>query len=208
MITEITQKGYTVLTNFWLPKDILDSVSRDIEAVAEKSDSNDVFKCEHGIKQIQNLQNHLEYFMIGVKLKQLLREPSAKILNMQYFIKYPDYKITSPHQDGAYFDEPKKNIITLWIPLQDVNKDNSCLFYLPSDKKKLIKHKPIGKNVRTRTGKTGVSQYSDKYKLEEFVEVPMKYGDVVIHDQFSMHYSSENHSDTRRIALTCILELP
>jgi hypothetical protein len=31
---------------------------------------------------------------------------------MQYFVKHPNYKITAPHQDGAYFEDNDSDILT------------------------------------------------------------------------------------------------
>jgi hypothetical protein len=66
---------------------------------------------------------------------------------------------------------------------------------------KLSNIKIVVKNNRTRTGKTGVSQYTD---IHPFTPVDLKYGDCVVHNQFSVHYSNENLTDNPRIAITCI----
>jgi hypothetical protein len=34
------------------------------------------------------------------------------VINMQYFVKHPNYKITAPHQDGAYFEDNDSDILT------------------------------------------------------------------------------------------------
>jgi hypothetical protein len=67
--------------------------------------------------------------------------------------------------------------------------------------------KIIGTNVRTRTGKTGFSLYSDYYKNKDFVKVPMKLGEILVHDKDCMHFSSPNLSDDYRIAITSIIQV-
>ena len=57
------------------------------------------------------------------------------------------------------------------------------------------------------TGKTGMSQYTSEYPLEDFTPVILKYGDCVVHNQFSVHYFNENSTDKPRIAITCIMKL-
>ncbi len=204
---QLETDGYTIIKQA-LPLGYIMDFNSDIEKVASESQTEDVFTCEHGIKQIQNLQDRPEFIELANRLKVLIDKPKAKVMNMQYFIKYPNYKITSPHQDGAYFEDLTKNIVTFWIPLQDVDKDTSCLFYIPgSHKEGLIKHEAIGSNVRTRTGKTGYSQYCTKYFLTEFTEAKMNIGDVLIHDKLALHYSSVNKGLERRIAVTCIMEI-
>lgn len=70
----------------------------------------------------------------------------------------------------------------------------------------LVKHNPIGKVIRNRTGKVGQSLSCD-IELNEFVPVPMKKGDVLVHDQLCIHYSSTNKTPNKRIALTCMIEI-
>ena len=206
-LEEIADKGYTTIYN----QDIVDYInglSKNVEYVAEKSKEGDIFRCEHGIKQIQNLQDRVIYSALAYGLKELIGKPDAKVLNMQYFIKYPGYKITSPHQDGFYFDAPDKKILTFWIPLQDVEPNNSCLFYVPTSQLNgLLPHEKVGTKERTRTGKTGYSQYCNFYEKHLFEAVPLKAGEIVVHDQFCVHYSSENKTDEKRVAVTCIMDV-
>lgn len=141
------------------------------------------------------------------KLANLIGAESFEVLNNQYFCKPPNYKMTSAHQDNAYF-ESTDNIYTFWIPLQDVDVLNSCMFYVPkSHLQGLLPHKAIGTNVRTRTGKTGLSLYSDFYRNSDFVKVPLKKFQILVHDKNCMHFSSPNLTDDYRIAITCILKV-
>lgn len=185
-------------------KHLIDVYSLDLEKVASTKDNKDVFRTKLGdIKQIQNL--NFSYF--NNELVKLIGGDKFELLNNQYFCKPPNYKMTSAHQDNAYF-ESKDKVYTFWIPLQDVDIMNSCMFYVPgSHKNGLVEHKIIGTNVRTRTGKTGFSLYSDYYKNKEFIQVPMKKGEILVHDKDCMHFSSPNLSDEYRIAITSIIKL-
>lgn len=186
-------------------RDLVLGMSTDLEEIAKTVSDKDVFRTKLGdIKQIQNL-----FFKeLNPMLVDLIAVGRAyRLLNNQYFCKPPHYKETSAHQDNAYF-ESNEEVYTFWIPLQDVDVENSCMFYVPgSHKVGLSEHKPIGTNVRTRTGKTGVSLYSDVYKNKDFVKVPMNAGDIVVHDKNCMHFSSPNISDDYRIAITAIVKL-
>lgn len=196
--------GYAVLENF-IPE--IGELAKDLnlDDYVKSSESSNVFMCEHGPKQIQHLESRPEIKKFAEKIRTLFEE--SKVLNMQFFIKHPNYKITAPHQDGAYF-ESSADIVTFWIPLQDVNPNNSCLFYLPgSHKLGLLEHQTCGTTVRTRTGRTGLSLEYKKEPIEKYQPVPMKVGDALVHDQYALHYSSTNNTDKPRIALTCILQL-
>lgn len=182
----------------------LQNMSKDLDYVARNSHHSDVFRTKLGdIKQIQNL----DFGVINQYLTELVGGNDYERLNNQYFCKPPNYKMTSAHQDNAYFNSEER-VLTFWIPLQDVDLLNSCMFYVPgSHKKRLVEHKPIGTNVRTRTGATGVSLYSDVYKNSEFVKVPMKAYNVLVHDSNTMHFSSANQTDEYRLAITAILKI-
>lgn len=185
-------------------KESLSLFSTDLKWVSRLSHHNDIFRTKLGdIKQIQNL----DFGVLNRLLAKLIDAEEFEVLNNQYFCKPPNYKMTSAHQDNAYFDTDD-NVFTFWIPLQDVDLLNSCMFYVPgSHVVGLLPHKIIGTNVRTRTGKTGFSLYSDWYKNSEFVKVPMKKGEILVHDKNTMHFSSPNLSDDYRIAITCIMKV-
>lgn len=180
-------------------------MSTDLEEIAKTVADKDVFRTKLGdIKQIQNL-----YFgVLNDKLVDLIAPGRAyKLLNNQYFCKPPHYKETSAHQDNAYF-ESDEEVFTFWIPLQDVDILNSCMFYVPgSHLKGLVEHKPIGTNIRVRTGTKGLSLYSDVYKNSDYVKVPMNAGQILVHDKNCMHFSSPNLSDEYRLAVTAIVKL-
>ena len=195
--------GFCVFDNEHI-KNLINTFSTDLDEVALERPHYDVFRTKLGdIKQIQNLN----FGKLNTMLANLINAESFEVLNNQYFCKPPNYKMTSAHQDNAYFDSDE-SIFTFWIPLQDVDILNSCMFYVPrSHLKGLVPHKAIGTNVRTRTGKTGFSLYSDYYPNSYFVKVPLKKGQILVHDKNCMHFSSPNLSDDYRIAITCIMKV-
>jgi ectoine hydroxylase-related dioxygenase (phytanoyl-CoA dioxygenase family) len=199
----LTKDGFQVI-NDRVVQVIVSVFSTNLNDVAKNSKHEDVFRTKLGdIKQIQNLN----FGELNKHLAELIGAEEYTVLNNQYFCKPPNYKMTSAHQDNAYFDSDD-NVYTFWIPLQDVDILNSCMFYVPgSHLKGLLPHKTIGTNVRTRTGKTGYSLYSDYYRNDEFVKVPMKKGQVLVHDKNTMHFSSPNLSDDYRVAITCIMKV-
>lgn len=208
-LEEIAENGYTTIWNEEVAK-LVKSMPKDPAKLVEMMNlkAGDIFNCEHGIKQIQNLQWGFVFTYLASMLKGVIGVKEATVLNMQYFIKHPNYKITSPHQDGFYFDAPDKKILTFWMPLTDVTPENSCLFYVPkSHLGGVLPHEAVGTQLRTRTGKTGYSQYCQVYKDKDFEPVPLKAGEIVVHDQFAVHYSSENKTDEKRVAVTCIMEI-
>ena len=106
------------------------------------------------------------------------------------------------------FDNLDDDILTFWIPLHNVDTETSTMFYHDwNGEREVLEHKDCGSNLRTRTGKTGMSQCIPDIPLELFTPVELKYGDCVVHNQFSVHYSNENSTDKPRVAITCIIKL-
>lgn len=205
----LEKDGFQVFQNLQLDNNIISKYNKSLEEIAKTCESKNVFRTKLGdIKQIQNLNfGDLNLFLANLIGLGLNYKKDFEVLNNQYFCKPPNYKMTSAHQDNAYFESQDK-VYTFWIPLQDVDILNSCMFYVPgSHKNGLVEHKAIGTNVRTRTGKTGYSLYSDYYKNSEFVKVPMKKGEILVHDKDCMHFSSPNLSDDYRIAITSIIKV-
>lgn len=200
--------GYKVFNNE-LDVIHLNYFSRDIEYVSSLVNSDSIFKTEDGrIKQIQNLHNVEQYRKYYEYLIYKFELNNTEVLNMQYFIKHPNYKITAPHMDGAYFDDVNSDIFTFWIPLQKVSIENSTMFYKKWDNnREIIEHIPCGSNIRTRTGKTGRSQYIANADMSEYNPIELNYGDLVVHNQFTAHYTNENKTEVPRIALTCIIKI-
>jgi len=203
----LKDNGFEVLKKVFNPS-YFDLINDEyILDLQNTSKIENVFMTEFGPKQIQHLEDREWFKNFANDLSNLINI-GGDVLNMQIFMKYPSYKITSPHQDGAYFDNPDRKIITFWVPLHDVNVDTSCMHYLPnSHLNGLIEHKPIGNVIRTRSGKTGQSLTLDKFPLEDFIPVPMNVGDVLVHDQLCVHYSNQNKTNKKRIALTCVFEI-
>jgi ectoine hydroxylase-related dioxygenase (phytanoyl-CoA dioxygenase family) len=201
------EKGYKIIKHAF-DTILLDLFSRDFESIALQCKPENVFRTKNGdVKQIQNCHGYPLFVGLAKCIKEVLGY-DGEVINMQYFIKHPNYKITAPHQDGAYFDNNDDDILTFWIPLHDVDESTSTMFYADWDgKREIIKHEDCGSNLRTRTGKTGMSQYTSEIPMEDFTPVELKYGDCVVHNQFSVHYSNENSTTKPRIAITCILKL-
>lgn len=161
------------------------------------------------IKQIQHLEIFEEYLNIGNYLKEHFNI-EGEIINMQLFIKYPGCKPTKAHQDGAYLmqlePDPAK-FITFWIPLCDVDENNSCLKYYRNTPNFLLPHLETGTRIRTRSGVTGYSLECVTHNTNEFTPITAKKGDVLIHTPLAIHHSPSNLSTTKRKALTCIIKL-
>ncbi len=211
----LSEEGFQVFKQNDLVDSIYDAFIEDGQfsldivsnRVSSKIGDQNTFRTKLGdIKQIQSLNKIYDLEQLNSKLADLIGWTDFDVLNNQFFCKPPNYKMTSAHQDNAYF-ESDEDVVTFWIPMQDVDLLNSCMFYVPgSNKLGLLKHDPIGTNIRVRTGTKGLSLYSSVFKNSDFVKVPMNRGEILVHDKNTMHFSSPNLTDEYRISFTAILK--
>lgn len=99
------------------------------------------------------------------------------------------------HQDQTYSKYDKdKQCVSVWIPLQDTNKDNGGMEYVVDRQDFLLKHN------RVTTDSFMYRIPSDHLNDKVTVSPEMIIGDVCVHTPLCIHRSHPNHSDQTRIA--------
>lgn len=117
-------------------------------------------------------------------------------VNGDYWVrpKLPGGKIiTYPwHQDSAYYgpESLDMNILTVWVPLVDVNEHNGCLKVIPGSNQWGLRP--------TRWEGPHLVPTEDLEAMGTPCTLPMRVGDVVVLTQFTFHGSLMNHSDDVR----------
>ena len=109
--------------------------------------------------------------------------------------KMPDSELTAfpLHQDSQYYGKQSRHahIITVWIPLVDVDEVNGCLYVIPgSNAWELIESKR-DKNMNMRS-------FEDPEQRGTPVPIPMKKGDILLFSNMTFHGSKVNHTDEVR----------
>jgi hypothetical protein len=126
-----------------------------------------------------------------------LAGPDLFIMASRFWIKDPqDRKFVSWHQDHAYFGLKPPTIITAWIALNEVTRNNGCMRVVPgSHKGGTYKHVEINdpNNLLSR-GQTLLDVPDDAA-----VDCVLKLGEMSIHHGHVFHSSEPNTSDDRRI---------
>jgi hypothetical protein len=110
-----------------------------------------------------------------------------------FIVKTPGDKSTfSLHQDATSLNEYQYSPLTAWIPLEDCNEDNGCLWLMPGSHWMLgpFRHMTIP------------APYSEIQSLiaEYCVPVPVKAGEVLFFDNRLLHFSANNMSVAPRVA--------
>jgi ectoine hydroxylase-related dioxygenase (phytanoyl-CoA dioxygenase family) len=144
-------------------------------------------------------------YSLSPRLAEIARQFSGssgvRLFHDQAFWKMPgDSKPTPWHQDGTYFPIREPNVLTMWIPMDDVDTFNGCLSFIPESHKagKLTNvdflH-PI--DLLELTKDTGAD-------LRRPVNVPLKRGSCTLHHGLTFHYAYANKSDKPRRVLTIV----
>ena len=102
-----------------------------------------------------------------------------------------------PHQDWTFVDEPESSSMNFWVPLVDVDARNGAMSLLPGGH--LVPH-----NIRG-TGTDNSFREIEPVAASRMVEVPMRAGDVVVHDHRVLHSSPPNRRRRPRIVAGCAL---
>ncbi|MGI8405943.1 MAG: phytanoyl-CoA dioxygenase family protein [Thermomicrobiales bacterium] len=105
------------------------------------------------------------------------------------------------HQDEAFYldaDDPdtvSKTRMSVWVPLQDANRLNGCLWIVPGS------HRWGLESYTTATSGTCTKRIDrEAYANEHAIAVPVKAGSAVLFSAWTWHHSKNNQTDTIRRA--------
>ncbi len=173
-----------------------------------KFEINNIIKNLPSNTRPENIHSPNEYnpFLLELLLSNPFLDIAEQILgtNIALFTVYAickppfDGRAVKWHQDAAYFPIKPMETFTLWLAVDDSNKENGCMQVLPCSHK--------SKNIITHS-----SNYNDKSVLvqsipnldsknAEDVEVPP--GNYSVHDPFLLHGSKKNKTSKWRSGIT------
>ncbi len=178
------------------PQAELDTINREIERLrTEKSNDgtnqNDVI-LRLGLKSDLTRQICRDERIVTL-IEDLVR-PGIAIYSAKLFEKRPnDETICHWHQDDAYYRENSECgcRMSAWIPLQDCDKENGCVWVLPGSHKQGLKP---ANNIGAETGHCDLAFAQGTTELEGAVSVPMKAGSVLLFHALLGHRSLGNHT--------------
>ncbi|MCB0334877.1 MAG: phytanoyl-CoA dioxygenase family protein [Bdellovibrionales bacterium] len=122
-----------------------------------------------------------------------------------FFIKEPGAVETPWHQDHNYgIDptlEPPLNI-SIWLALDDVLAENSCMKFFPGSHRKVIPHEPPEPGYYfDRADMTG-------FDMKEAVDMELRKGEYVIFTDRVIHGAEPNNSELRRAGFAMRFTVP
>ncbi len=158
-----------------------------------------VQECHPGaIRKITNLLDHGDVFLdiafhprILSTVKAILGEDFA--LHSKGFLmnKSPSVSGKKPwHQDSAYYDKNKdEEVVTVWIPLQDVDEKNGCLLSVR------------GSHKGGKIDHTGAEAQFPPPEASRIISHPMRLGEFSIMNQHTYHATGVNNTEAPRRAI-------
>jgi len=199
-ITFYNQQGY--LSPFTIFEgEAVEKNRRDFDAILQKfldagKDSYAIDRYHDRIREIYDLAKTPAILDI---VEDLLG-PNFVCWATHYFCKLPgDDKGVSWHQDCTYWPLTPTKTITVWLAIDDADKENGCMEVIPgSHLQGGIVHKESDsseKNVLTQT-------VADMSKYPPPVAIELKAGQISIHSDLTIHGSLPNRSNRRRCGLT------
>lgn len=107
--------------------------------------------------------------------------------------KSPHTNTPTPwHQDEAYWiDMPDKRAVSCWVALDNVQKDNGCMWFVPTSHETNLR-------PHQQTGNGGALQCEASEEEAVAVEIPA--GACTFHSGRTIHYARGNSTDLRRRA--------
>ncbi len=109
------------------------------------------------------------------------------------------------HQDMAYWPRktPDTRTVTCSLALDDADQENGCLRVVPgSHTAGLRRHRPLAQDLVANNGDAASredahAQVLDLQPEEEVVYLPVRRGDITLHNEWLIHGSGGNQSPTR-----------
>src|SRR5579871_3160719 len=126
--------------------------------------------------------------------------PNIVAWGLQYFCKLPgDGKPVSWHQDASYWPLTPAHTVTLWLAIDDSDRENGCMQVIPGthtlghlefDMSGAEENSVLPQKIK------GVENYGEPVCFE------LKAGEISLHADMLIHGSEANRSNRRRCGLT------
>lgn len=186
-------------------EDLRENTSRFIDQVVPNLPTDQVYyedkNSPETLKQIQKMHEHDEYFYKFansekvVKLAEECLAAPVKLINMQYFNKFPGKNVGTPvHQDGFYFPIKPQEALTMWLSLDHADEKNGAVQYVPGSHKK-------GRRPHSSSGILGFSQKISNWTAQDseaLLQMEASPGDILVHHSLTIHAAKPNSSDKSR----------
>ena len=212
-ITRYRERGYVVIEGFLSAEELALWRRRIDAAVAAREDrklansdwrAGDSYYDKVFTQRINLWMDHegVRGLMLDARIGKMAAELAGvdglRIWHDQALVKEPWANPTGWHLDNPYWSFSSRHAISLWVALDDVTRDNGCLYFLPGTHRTATwANGPIGENIGAL-----FEQYPEWADLEADA-APMKAGSCSFHNGLLAHGAGANMTPGRRRAMTC-----
>ncbi len=185
----------SIINNFLKSKiQTINKKSRAINFTDDKNTNIDNINSFHELAQCKEIKNFAKKKNILETVKLFLNsDPEFRYCEL--FAKPARIGLPSPdHQDNYYWGVKGSNALTLWIALDNSNKNNGCVHYYDgSHKYGILKHE--ASFAKGSSQKISNINFLKKFKISYPQLQP---GDVLVHHSLVVHGSQRNNSKNNR----------
>jgi hypothetical protein len=206
-LAQYHDKGW-IVPRWELPEKIIAEMRREYDLLLERNRhiASDIMLAPHqtngGSMGVAGSEKWLE-FATHPGLMEIARQligDDIILWGTTIFGKPPrSGKETPWHQDGDYYPIKPLEVLTIWIPLDDVTEENGPMRFIPGSHRehKLFSHSWIDGDDKT------INMVVDPEHFDESSAEPLllRTRQVSFHDVYMIHGSGPNRSDHRRAAL-------
>lgn len=183
----------------WETGDLFDFAGTDAPGTTLKAPQlSHPSKYEPALKQTH-------FYNSALAMARQLLGPSAQFVFDHAMLKPARTGASTPwHQDEAFYPfKGGSNVLTFWMPLQDVDARNGCLNFIPgSNKGPLLQHRRINNDPRIH----GLEALGVNESL--MISCPLRAGGATVHGYHTLHHSNPNISDGPRRAYAVLFGTP
>lgn len=196
-LREYMEKGYTVVPDVFT-RDELSDMDDEINRIQNEGYKNGN---EGWVFDLANRSEKTKQFVRDDRILTLIEDivkPGIAIYSSKLTAKMPQSDVVCHwHQDDAYYTRVSASDVrmSVWVPLQDSNEKNGCLWVVPESHKWGLAEHEIKKH-----GTCVRSLIEMEHDFSNAIPVPVEAGSIVLFSALTWHSSKENQTDKIRRA--------
>ena len=191
------ENGYVVVPDVF-PVETLEAMDREIDRIGQEQE--DLGRNAGWVMQLGLRSEMTRQFAQDERVLSLIEDivkPGIAIYSGKLTAKMPcSDDICHWHQDDAYYNAhaTSRTRMSTWIPLQDVDEENGCLWVVPgSHRHGVQEHGQFG-------GQCPKSMGPETLMFDDAVACPVRAGSVLLFSARLWHHSRGNRTDRVRRA--------
>lgn len=189
------ENGYVEVPNLF-PLEELEVISREIDRIRAQPDEHQL---KHSIRQLGLRSEITRQVCEDDRILTLIEDlvfPGIAIYSAKMVEKHPfDKSVCHWHQDDAYYSQKSESScrMSVWIPLQDCDEKNGCVWMVPgSHKKGLLEFQ------HRKTGTCNLAFAEGTENIPGAIPCHIKAGSILLFHALTWHRSLGNSTSSHR----------